>query len=384
MAKQSKCVDWLLSEGRQAGGPGLLLSGLCNNLRYCGVPVDRATIGAPLLHPIAQSSFVSWSVEEGGKESWLRWTPENRARMRNSPIFTVYNRGRGDTFRLTSPRDRERFAITRDLADQGFIEYATFPLAFSDGSFKAFSCATRNAGGFASADYDVLQAVLPALATVLETMVLRKTSETLLNTYVGRRAGRRVLDGEIHRGDGSRIPAVVLFSDIRGFTGLSARLVETELLDRLNTYFGAVDECIERQGGEILKFIGDAVLAIFPVEGELAVAVQNAEQAVDEIRSVQKSEDWPEDLSFGIGLHSGEIFFGNVGGTQRLDFTVIGGAVNIASRIEGLCSALSETVLVSREIRDVSKRVYRDCGTHKLKGVSGTVRVYAPIDSRSG
>lgn len=369
---------WLLTKGRGARDLAELLSGFCECLLQNGIPIDRATIGAPLLHPITQSSFASWSPEAGASQNTLIWTPDNQRRLRNSPILDVYENGRGEKFDLTVREDRERFAIMRELAEEGFCEYATFALPFSDGTFKIFTWATRNISGFSDEHIELLDATLPALSTIVETMSLRTTAETVLNTYVGRRAGKRVLDGDIHRGDGGRIPAVVLFSDVRGFTSLSARVTESELLQRLNVYFGLLNDRISENSGEVLKFIGDAVLAIFPYTRSAAEAVRRAERAIEEIQISSQEKTWPEDLDFGIGLHLGDVFYGNVGGTDRLDFTVIGSAVNVASRIEGLCGSLSESVLVSRDIVDSSDRTYRDCGAHELKGVAAPVQVFAP------
>lgn len=369
---------WLLSKGRSASDLAELLSGFCEGLLQDGIPIARATMGAPLLHPITQSSFATWSPESGARQNSLIWTAENQRRLRNSPIIDVYELGRGEKFDLSVPIDREKFAITRELADEGFSEYATFPLPFSDGSFKIFTWATRNVSGFSDKHNNLLDATLPALSTVVETLSLRTTAETVMNTYVGRRAGKRVLDGDIHRGDGGQIPAVILFSDVRGFTSLSSRIAASELLQRLNVYFGLLNDRISENSGEVLKFIGDAVLAIFPYGDSPAEAVRSAEKAIEEIRISSRSETWPEDLDFGIGLHLGDVFYGNVGGTDRLDFTVIGPAVNVASRIEGLCSVLSETVLVSEDIREISTGTYRDCGTHDLKGVVNPIRVFAP------
>lgn len=369
---------WLLSKGRSASDLAELLSGFCDALLQDGIPIARATIGAPLLHPITQSSFANWSQESGARQNSLIWTSENQRRLRNSPILDVYENGRGERFDLSAPKDREKFAITRELADEGFSEYATFPLLFSDGSFKIFTWATRNVSGFSDKHINLLDATLPALSTIVETMSLRTTAETVLNTYVGRRAGKRVLDGDIHRGDGGQIPAVILFSDVRGFTSLSSRIAASELLQRLNVYFGLLNDRISENSGEVLKFIGDAVLAIFPYDDSPAEAVRCAEKAIEGILISSRAETWPEDLDFGIGLHLGDVFYGNVGGTDRLDFTVIGPTVNMASRIEGLCGVLSETVLVSQDIRDISARTYRDCGAHDLKGVVDPVRVFAP------
>ncbi len=377
MGTRTNADEWLLSEGRSTARLSDLLTGLCLRLREEGLPVERSTLGAPLLHPIAQSAFASWSADEGGSDHWLMWTAENMQTMRDSPIYSMYSEGKGHRLKLEQDGDRDRFAIGRELAEQGYTEYAAIPLAFSDGSHKAFTACTKTPGGFPDEHYDRLVALCPALSAVLETHVLRNTARTLLDTYVGRRSGSQVLDGRIARGDGSHITAVIWYCDLRDFTGLSTRLDSQALLDRLNVYFGAVSEVLSAHDGEVLKFIGDAILAIFPVEPDAAGAVARAEAALGELIQARQSDDWPAELDFGVALHVGDVFYGNVGGADRLDFTVIGAAVNQVARIEGLCSQLNRQVLVSKEIASLSKRTYRLAGTFELKGIDQPVEVLA-------
>lgn len=368
--------DWLLGEGRRAGRLSELLGGLCARLREAGVPVERATLGSPLLHPIAQSSYAAWSLEAGSRDEWFRWTPDNLKVLANSPIHDIYVHGRGHRLKLGRRRDRERFGIGPELAAQGYSEYAAIPLPFSDGSHKAFTVATRRPGGFTDGQYAALAAVALPLSTVLETLVLRRTAATLLDTYVGRRSGRQVLDGRIRRGDGEHLGAAIWMSDLRNFTGLSTRIGEAALLAMLNRYFEAVTGAVDAHGGETLKFIGDAVLAIFPTDGEAAVA--RAEAAADQALAATAAPDWPDGLAFGIALHLGEVFYGNVGGAERLDFTVIGPAVNRVSRIEGLCGRLGQPLLVSAEFAAASRRAYASAGRFELKGIAGETEVLRP------
>ena len=365
-----------MTEGVRQAGPGALLEGLCGQLRAAGLPVDRATIGAPLLHPIAQSSFAIWEHGKPLVESWVRWDADGMARVRNSPIYPLYTEVAEVDWRLAEAPDR--YAVGAELMAAGFTHYYGLALPFADGSNKAMTVQTKAAGGFDTAALAAVRGLVPAMAVVLEGYVQRALARTLMDTYVGGRAGARVLDGQIARGDGETLQAVIWMSDVRGFTNLAATLAPADLLARLNRYFGAVAAAVDDGGGEVLKFIGDAVLAVFPMGADAAVAVANAEQAVDAVRAAAAADDWPSDLAFGVGLHVGDVFYGNVGGEARLDFTVIGPAVNMVSRVEGLCGALAEPVLVTEGFARLSAREYRACGEHTLKGIEGPVTVLAP------
>lgn len=368
-------VQWLIAETPDSGSPARLLERYCHKLREAGIKVDRSTLGAPLLHPIAQSSYVFWDIEKGPSQRWFQWTPDALDTMRASPIFPIYDSGTPSSMRLDRPEERSRFPIGDDLWADGYYQYEALPLRFSDGSFKALTLATRNPEGFSEEDWLMINATLPALALVFEGFVARNTATTLMETYVGKRAGLRVLDGQIARGDGAHIDAVICFSDLRGFTTLAQRHDENSVLELLNDYFGQMTDAVERNSGEVLKFIGDAMLAIFPHEDDLAGAIDNAETAAIEVLSNQEKSAGYE---FGIGLHPGKVFYGNIGGGTRLDFTVIGDAVNVTSRIEGLCAELDEKLLASSDLATQSKRQWKLAGERNLKGVSDPIAIYTP------
>jgi adenylate cyclase len=370
-------TGWLVAQGRRCGSPAALLDGYCRELRDAGVPVERATLGAPLLHPIAQSSYVFWSVDAGATQRWFQWTPEALETMRASPIHPIYSQGKASRLDLTDPEDRARYPIGEDLRKEGFTAYDALALEFPDGSFKALTLATRAEGGFSVDQRSLVERTLPALAIVFEGYIGANTARTLMETYVGKRAGLRVLNGEIARGDGSFIDAVIWLSDMRGFTQLAQQRSEQELLATLNDYFGLVTDAIEEQQGEVLKFIGDAVLAIFAHDEDPALAVGRAETAARLAveRYLQRADPG---FDFGIGLHPGRVFYGNVGGGQRLDFTVIGEAVNLASRIEGMTGPLKERILASSDLVRHSQGRWRSLGDQRLKGVDKPVEILAP------
>jgi adenylate cyclase len=245
--------------------------------------------------------------------------------------------------------------------------------------------ATQRPGGFPGGQVELLRGVSPTLARILEIQTLRRTSLTLLETYVGPVAGRRVLEGAIKRGMHENIDAVIWMCDMRGFTELSERLSAQALVAHINDYFGIMADAVSEQGGEVLKFIGDAMLAIFPRTGadrETAPAralksARTAEQAAASANEERERRGAPP-IRYGIALHVGEVLYGNIGGTGRLDFTVIGRAVNVATRIESLCKTTGRNILMSADFAEICGEPLEEVGIFTLKGVEAALRVYAP------
>jgi len=224
---------------------------------------------------------------------------------------------------------------------------------------------------------------MPALAAVADARVTQRMAGTLLDIYLGRTIGPRVLDGEIRRGYGERIRAILMATDLRGFTSLSDRLPGEELIELLDDYFEAVTQPVQSEGGEVLKFIGDGVLAIFALgarsEAEATGAALDAAQAslrrldvLNRERAVRSRAQ----LRVGIGMHLGEVFYGNVGATDRLDFTVIGPAVNLTSRLEGLTKRLERPIVVSDDFARACKRPLSSLGFHPVRGLSEPAEVF--------
>jgi adenylate cyclase len=255
---------------------------------------------------------------------------------------------------------------------------------FADGSHKALSFATGRPGGFNDDELALFAAMIPAVAFNLEVQALRRTARTLLDTYVGRQSGGRVLDGQIQRGSGETIRAVIWLCDLRGFTSLSERLSRDDLIDLLNSYFGPMCDAVAREGGEILKFIGDAMLAIFPIHADptqtcaaaLSAAAQ-AQAALAEENARREGECLPR-IDYGLALHIGDVMYGNIGSDTRLDFTVIGPAVNLTARIESMCRQLGRQLLLSGEFVEAGGIAAQSLGAYSLKGVGADQEIFAP------
>jgi adenylate cyclase len=260
-----RIMHWLLHDGPRITDPTAFLDAFVEQLLSDGVAVARVQTGVPILHPQVFAFSVHWETGKGASERRHVPDVDTLSVLRHSPIKTVFE-GRGPVrCDLTAPAVQGEYGIYADLRKEGFTDYFAIGVPFSDGSNKALTLATKRPCGFTSAEMAAFEALVPALAMNLEIQALRRTAQTLLDVYVGRQAGKRVLDGAIRRGMGETIPAVVWLCDLRGFTSLSEELSRERLIDLLNGYFGAMCKAIEQHEGEVLKFVGDALLAIFPI-----------------------------------------------------------------------------------------------------------------------
>lgn len=379
-------LNWLEGPGRRLIETRSFVEALGEQLVEFGLPIDRITSAIPILHPQVRSSQVLWEPDKLVRERLWQLNDQNRHVFENSPLLPVY-RGDGPIrVKITPEPEPSEFGIITELRAEGFTDYTALPAPFSDGTTKAMTFATRRPGGFEEADIAALMALMPQLSLLLEIQTLRRTTRILLDTYVGPTSGRRVLQGQIQRGQGEDIRAVLWFSDLRGFTELSDALSNEELIALLNDYFGALVVAVEAERGEVLKFIGDAMLAIFPIAtassgkkaAQRALAAARAAKAkIKEINAARRETRKPE-IAWGLALHVGEVHYGNIGGEMRLDFTVIGPAVNLAARLQGLAGSLGESCVVSADIAALLKGAgdLRDLGEHGLKGVAQKQRVF--------
>ena len=381
-------THWLMSDARMSKDSGALNDAIVHHLREAGLPIVRFMIGVRSLHPQVDAFSSVW---EEGKETVFREhlleSVEERER-KQSPIFHAVDHGKSSRHRLTDPPKKNEGGIIGDLRDAGLTDYVVIALPFSDGSHRAMTFATREPQGFSAAHVAILNGLAPAFAAVIEIRYLHHLAGVLMDTYVGSVAGRKVLQGAIKRGSGETIRAVIWFSDLKGFTALSERLSGQELLDTLNSYFETMTVAIEAENGEVLKFIGDAILAIFQLDGNgdqdektaavrALAAAQSAVRGLDAINEERHATNQPH-IECGIALHLGELLYGNVGGRRRLDFTVIGPEVNLTSRIESLTRELKHSVLVSATFAEVHGGAFENLGEFSFKGIAQKGAVFAP------
>jgi adenylate cyclase len=380
-ANEDSVIRWLMTEGRHITDARNFLESFASCLTDAGVDVSRITTGVPVLHPQLFSMSALWERDKGVTERLYRADPSQDAILANSPIRAAYD-GRSFRSRLTKPAENHEFPILAELRRGGVTDYVVLPVPFSDGTNKALSLATTRGGGFSDDEIELFRAMTPAVAVNLEIQALRRTARTLLDTYVGRQSGGRVLAGQIRRGMGETINAVVWLSDLRGFTSLSESLPRDELIEMLNRYFGPMCDAVEANGGEVLKFIGDAVLAIFPVGRDAAAAcrrsldaARTAHAAIEAENRLRATSGYPQIL-YGLALHVGDVMYGNIGADARLDFTVIGPAVNLTSRIESMCKSLNRSPLLSAEFARLSGMKIELLGEFALKGVGTPQLIY--------
>jgi adenylate cyclase len=385
-APDSAIIHWLLRDGPHITDSTAFLDAFSEQLLANGIEIARVGTGVPILHPQVFSFTGLWEAGKGASERRNLADANTLARLEHSPVKTVYEGGGPIRCDLTAPAAKDEYEIYADLRKQGFTDYLVIGVPFSDGSNKVLTLATKRRDGFTADEIDTFTRLIPALAMNLEIQALRRTAQTLLEVYVGRHAGKRVLDGAIKRGMGETIRAVVWVCDLRGFTRLSEELPRDKLIDLLNAYFGVMCRVVEQHAGEVLKFVGDALLAIFPINGEdpaLAChqalsAARAAVTSIDELNVERVGRSEPE-IVYGIALHVGDVIYGNIGGENRLDFTVIGPAVNLATRIEGLCRQLGRSILLSEAFVSAARLAVEPVGRFALKGVAEQETVSAPL-----
>ncbi|PVB60932.1 adenylate/guanylate cyclase domain-containing protein [Labrenzia sp. 011] len=380
-------VQWLYSDASHLKDTLEIVSELGRRLRNGKVPVDRVTTGIWVVHPNVRAESSIWT-SDGTKELLLYKADRSEEEAyAASPIKRVHETREPVRVKISPERAGEPdYPIISELRAEGYADYIALPMPFSDGSVKVVSFATKEPAGFSGSHLSVFDSLIRPLALVCELKTLRRTAETVLETYVGRRAGLKVLDGTTRRGDGEWIKAVVSFADIRGFTRLSNTLPADKIVVFLNKYFGAMTAAVEAHGGEVLKFIGDEVMAIFPFETqeearEAALqALLAARETLERIAEINRSNTCTAtpDLSVGIALHAGDVFYGNVGSETRLDFTVVGPAVNLAARIAELAKDLKRQVLVSDALAEIMGCRSGLYGRYQVKGFDEPVAVYSP------
>ena len=385
-------TDWVMTEAREIQGTPALMDAFCRRLLAAGAPVWRVNWQILMLHPQLRGTTLIWHCDR--PEVAVVERPhgtENTEDYRASPVRAVIEDGvDGLRHRLELAGPPWPYGILAELKAAGATDYAAMPVRFSGGRRTCATFATRRPGGFAVADLALFDGVLPALGLLLEKLEFQRLAASLLDIYVGRHAGARILSGDIRRGTNAGLRAVLWYCDLRGFTSLADRLLREEIVALLNAYFEVMGNAVQSHGGEILKFIGDAMLAIFPLSDggagaepviDRAAADLALAAAVDAVRGMAglnaERAAWGQPtMQCGIALHLGDVMYGNIGAPDRLDFTVIGRAVNLVTRIEGLCKRLDRRVLTSREFAQSCARPLLSCGFQPVRGLKEPVEVF--------
>ena len=372
-------LDWLLGPRAPGRTPEEAFGDLCRALRERGIAIYRVGLFVRTLHPNVAGRAYFWREDrdqvevDSADHSWF--ATEDHLK---SPIHAVWTMNAETRRRLADPACPMDYPVLADLRAEGATDYVAVPLRFLSGEIHVASFASRRPGGFRDAELAALRTVLPYFTRVVEIYGLMRKARNILDAYLGPNAGAKVLAGQIKRGDGEDIHAVIWFCDLRDSTALADSMSRRDFLSILNEYFECTLEPVLQRKGEVLRFIGDAALAIFPIHGRpreaCAAAVEAAREALARMEKANKKRPLP--LRFGIGLHLGELTYGNIGTPGRIEFTVIGAAANEAARIESLCKQLEVELLVSEHVARVLPIGWRSMGSHTLRGVGDKIELF--------
>jgi adenylate cyclase len=349
-------VDWIARAALDGASEGDLMDGVCRRACDGGVPISRAVVFIDTLHPVYEGRAMQWRVGEGifsSTDYGRTGSGEGLERWQRMPHYRL--RESGDEFLRLTPAADAPYSILQEMHAEGMTDYLAVIHRFAPaGALGEMDCcyssfATDVPGGFREADVAAIRRLKPHLALGVKAVALRRVASTLVETYLGRDAGRRVLDGQIERGVADWIEAVLWFSDLRDFTRIADTAEPDAVIGLLNDYADAVVSAVHAAGGDVLKLMGDGVLAVFTAEDRCAAALAASADARARVAALneRRAAEGAPTTGIYLGLHLGQVYYGNIGSTERLDFTVVGPAVNEVSRIAALCRSLDQPVLIS-------------------------------------
>jgi adenylate cyclase len=373
-------TNWLTAGAPPSREFSDLVAEIGQRIVSAGISVDQFGIYVAMLHSELPGRLTYWTAAGGSRLVML--TPEQ---LRSSdswigtPAEVCQKTGRMVVYTLGSAPEFDAREDSQALAKRGYRQFVHTPL-HSNYSIAGNTAAygTKVEGGFKESEVHALRTIQAALARVVEGFVLHEGTVQVLSTYVGRGAGRRVLEGNILRGDTEVIPSIVLFTDLKGFTGLSNSKPATEIIDMLNTFYEISETAISKNGGEILKFIGDGLLVIFPTPDDLAAQMAASAGAIDAVYEIHNGlkKSSHSNIAFRSSLHLGDIFFGNIGSKSRLDFTAIGPTVNLAARMLECADELGADTVCSDAFHQLVPSKTKLLGERAFKGFDLPQKIY--------
>jgi len=379
---------WLVDAGLAGAAETELLSGFGERCNGSGLALSRAVLLVDTLHPIHEGRAFRWRADGGEQQAVVEYGPSNvgesAASWQRSPFYRMVETGAGELRCRIAAGDPLDFPVLQEMRGEGHTDYIAFVHRFGAASvIGEMNCVysswlTSHVRGFQESDVDALRRAVPLLALAIKCVSLARIARTLVEVYLGHDAGERVLSGRISRGVADRINAVIWFSDLRGYTTITDTAPPGEIIPLLNDYAAAVIGAVREAGGEVLKLVGDGVLAIFRADdaAHACCCALRAEASLrGNIKSVNErraAEGHPVTTVY-LGLHIGEVFYGNIGSDDRLDFTVVGPAVNEASRIAAMCRSVDRSVVLSSEFVAATPQPERarlvSVGRYALRGV---------------
>ncbi|MEO1249923.1 MAG: adenylate/guanylate cyclase domain-containing protein [Pseudomonadota bacterium] len=384
--QSSPVIEWLILDAWRLKTAPEITEELAKKLIETGIPLYRLFVMVPLLHPLYVGSGHIWRRGvEGIEMAYGEHGARDRPEYQNNPMRHILDEGYAALRRRVGDSYVEgEFPLVDDLVAEGGTDYVTMPLEFANGGRAAISFTSDAPEGFSSENLAVLYNMLPVLARLIERANLELTAINILDAYVGHTAGERILMGQITRGSRDTIYAGIWFCDLRDFTGLSDAMPRDEMIALLNSYFETMADPVLSHGGEVMKFIGDAMLAVFPVDNaqDKPAVCERMLQAAD--KAVKGMEHLNEEramfgqnpINYGLALHIGQVAYGNIGAAGRLDFTVIGPAVNFAERIEQLCKKVPERPVLSEDFVRHCRFPVEQIGEFSLRGLPGTHAIF--------
>jgi adenylate cyclase len=391
-ARFAPLLEWLAAAGLSGQRELNLLQGFCERALAAGLPLGRAVFGVDTLHPVLEGRVFYGERDAGGpvQSEYGRLDPErSEDKWLQSPFHQLYETG-ATTLRQRLANEPLPFPVLEELRQRGMTDYVAMVNRFgAEGAIGLMDCtysswASDRPSGFDTGDLAALEFLVPSLALAIKGASTAHIIETLVETYLGRDAGHRVLSGHIQRGVAEKISAVLWFSDLQGFTRITDTAPPEHLVPLLNDYADAIVSALRGEGGEVLKFMGDGILAIFDAAAPQDACRQALDAAADAIRRVgalnqRRAADGQPVTHFYLGLHVGEVFYGNIGSFDRLDFTVVGPAVNETSRIAAMCRSLDQDVLLSSAFAEAagpSRSRLVSVGRYALRGVQRPQELY--------
>jgi adenylate cyclase len=377
-------VEWLAGEALQDSEPATLLNDLCQRLRGVGIPIFRCQVAFRVLHPLYDASTLNWTAEKGVVVEHFRPEQTGQEQFLRSPIgHTLAHRLSVFRRRLTGDTALLDFDVLDEFRAMGGTDYVVFMVGFDRMGQNGVICSWLGdrASGFTDNEIVQLQRVTRELGIALKSKIERSVSQNIAHAYLGKRAGEAVLNGSIRRGDGEKINAALWYSDLRRSSELADQLPAEAFLHLLGQYFEMTAGSVLDHGGEVVSLIGDAVLGLFRVDGASDEACRWALGAANEARRRLSSPTGASAAAFdfGISLHLGEVIYGNVGVPERLQFTLVGSAVNQVVRVQDLTKTLGYPVLATGPFADALNSPWLALGEHKLRGLDKRMPVLTPV-----
>ncbi len=388
MTEIDRLNHWLISDGRLLGDERLIVKGYCEGLTALGVPLARARIAQNYSNPLLSAWGIIWTPEETRRYT-VPTTVLSTSAWQGSPFEYVVTQRRPLRKRLTDLNVQAEHPVYAELAEAGATDFLAIPLEHGNGSVQGTSFTSNADAGFSDSHIRYIEDTRYALAAALEPIAIRQSQKSLLQTYLGHGPAEEIDQGHIKRNEHRTVSAAILFADLRGFTEKASSWSESDLLCMMGEYFEMAVSPIQDNGGDVLKFMGDGILAIFNVDDDAAAscrsAVQAAEQALANLRDYNDAavEKKKEPIKFVVGIDFGRVTFGNIGSPDRLDFTVVGQAVNVASRVQDLCKKLDEKILVAQSVAEHMKRKIQSAGYHSVRGLPEEIEVFKTREKRS-